>query len=140
LSEAKAANHARRRAAQVQTSRLAERGDQFLIDDLDHLLRRLEALLDFSADGPLFDAVDEVLGDLEVNVGFEQGHAHLAHGGVNVILGQLAFAPKLFKDVLQAITEAFEHAGCFALPSECRGRIVKDRWAPVKRESEGASG
>jgi len=128
-------DHARRRAAQIQATRLTERGDQFLVDDLDHLLRRLEALLDFSADGPLFDAVDEVLGDLEVDVGFQQGHAHLAHGDIDVILGQLALAPKLFKDVLQAITEAFEHAGCFAFRSECRGGIVKDRRAPVKRES-----
>jgi len=71
---------------------------------------RLQALLDLCADCPLSDAIDEVFGHLEVDISFQQGHAHFAQCCVDIILGQPAFAAKLLKDGLQAITQALEHS------------------------------
>jgi len=86
-------DHARRRPAQVQAAGLAQRIDQFFVDDLDHLLGRFQALLDLGTNRALFHAVDEVLGDLQVDVGLQQRHAHFAQRGRDVFLGQLAFTP-----------------------------------------------
>ena len=83
-------DHVGRRPRQIQASRLAQGGDQLLVDDLDHLLGRREALHHLGADTPLADALDKVLDDLKVDVGFQQRQPDLAQGGVNVRLGQLA--------------------------------------------------
>ncbi len=50
----------------------------------------------------------EVLGDLVVDVGFQQGHPHLAHGGFDVGLGQLAVAAQLFEHTGKAVGQRFK--------------------------------
>ena len=78
------------------------------MDDLDHLLRRGEALHHFLAHGLFGDGGDEVLGDLVVYVGFQQRHAHFAHGRFDVALAQLALAAQLFKYLIQLFAERFK--------------------------------
>ena len=60
-------------------------------------------------EGALLDVIDELAHDLEVDVGFEQRQADLAHGLVDVGLAQLAVAAQLAEDALQALGEGFEH-------------------------------
>ena len=54
---------------------LAQDFDQFVMHDLDDLLRRRERRHHFLADGLCLDAVDKLLDHLEVDVGFQQRHA-----------------------------------------------------------------
>ena len=68
-----------------------ERGE-LLVDDLDDLLAGVEAAEDFLADRALLDARDELLDDLEVDVGLEQRQPDFAHGGVDVGLADPAAA------------------------------------------------
>jgi hypothetical protein len=93
----------------VERRRLSQQLDQFFMDDLDDGLRRREALHHLRADGARLDLLDELLDDLVVDVGFEQRQAHLAHGGVDIALGQLAFAGKAVKDTLQFVGKALKH-------------------------------
>ena len=65
----------------------AEQVHEFVVDDFDDLLAGLDALDDFRADGLGFDALDEIAGDLEIHVGFQQRHADLAQGIGDVGLG-----------------------------------------------------
>ena len=41
--------------------------------------------------------VDKIFRNFIVDVRFQQGHAHLAHSVLNVLLGQLALAAQLFE-------------------------------------------
>ena len=61
------------------------------------------------ADGLLADARDEVLDDLEVDVGLEQGEADLAHGGIDVGLADPAAAGQVAEGRSQALAEGVEH-------------------------------
>ncbi len=81
----------------------AHQGNQLLVDDLDHLLGRGQALHDLLTHGALGDLCAEVLGNLVVDIGFQQGHAHLAHGGLDVGLGQFAVAAQLFEHTGKAV-------------------------------------
>ena len=58
----------------------------------------------------LGDALDEVVGDVEVDVGFEQGRADLRAGLPDVGLGDPAAAAQLLERVAQTALYAFEHA------------------------------
>ena len=51
----------------------------------------------------------ELLDDLEVHVGLEQGEAHLAHGLVDVVLGQLAARADIAEGGLKPVGEGVEH-------------------------------
>ena len=89
-------------AAQIQRGVLrAEQVDQFVVDDFDDLLAGLDALDDFRADGLGLDAFDEIAGDLEIDVGFEQRQAHFAQGVADVVLGNFAEAAQIAKGVLE---------------------------------------
>ena len=83
--------------------------DQLLVDDLDHLLTRRQAVEHVGADGLLADARDEVLDDLEVDVGLEQGQADLAHGGVDVGFADPAAAGQVAERLAQPVAEGVEH-------------------------------
>ena len=108
--EADEHDHDRRRAGQVEGAVAgAEDRGQLLVDDLDDLLAGVEALEHVGADGPLADARHEVLDDLVVDVRLEQGEANLAHGGIDVGLGDAAAAGQLAEDVAQAVGKVVEH-------------------------------
>ena len=87
----------------------AEDRDELLVDDLDDLLAGIQAGEQVGPDGALADARDEVLDDLEVDVGLEQGEADLAQRDVEVGLGDPCLAAQALGDALQARGERFEH-------------------------------
>ena len=90
---------------QAQILRLiaAHEVGQFLVDDLDDLLGGGQALHDLLPHGAFRDLGAEVLSDFIVDVGLEQGHAHLAHRGLDVGFVQLALAAQLFENAIQAL-------------------------------------
>ena len=91
-----------RTAAEIQAGiGRAEQVHQFVVDDFDDLLAGLDALDDFRADGLGLDALDEIAGDLEIHVGLQQRHAHLAQGIGDVGLGNFAEAAQVAKGVLE---------------------------------------
>jgi hypothetical protein len=87
----------------------AEETDHFILDDLDDLLARLDALDDFLTEGLGFDLLDEIAGDFELDIGFEQRHAHLTQGVANVGLGDFAQAAQVAEGGLQFAAERIEH-------------------------------
>ena len=76
---------------------------ELLVDDLDDDLCRRQRLEDVLANRALLDGLDELLDDLEVDVGFEKCHAHLAHRLIDVILRQLAMAAELLEGCLKSV-------------------------------------
>ena len=70
---------------------------------------------------------DEVLDDLVVDVRLEQGEADLAHGGVDVGLGDAAAAGQAGEGLAQAVTERVEHEGGGLPESVGRPDVVIDR-------------
>ena len=89
--------------------RRPEHRDQLVVDDLDDLLAGVRLSQHLGADGPLAHAADEVLDDLEVDVGLEQRQAHLAHGDIDVRLADPAAAGELAEGVAQAVAKGVEH-------------------------------
>ena len=89
----------------------AEDGGQLLVDDLDDHLAGVDVLDDVRADGALLDARHEVLDDLVVDVRLEEREAHLAHGDVDVCLGDAAVAGQAGEGVAEAVGEGVEHGG-----------------------------
>ena len=103
-------DHRRRLLGVLQPAGLAaEDRDQFLVDDLDDLLGRVERLGDLFAGGPLLDPRDEAAHDRQGDVGLEQGDADLARRGVDVGVRQSALAPQIGEDRGQAVGEGVEH-------------------------------
>ena len=85
--------------------------DQLVVHDLDHLLGGVQVLFKFGAGELHADALLEVLDDLVVDVGLEQGHAHLAQAGLDVFGAQHATPGELAQRRRQAIAEGIEHLG-----------------------------
>ena len=108
----------RRLARKIERGRLAQRGDQFLMDDFDDLLRGSQGSADFGADRALPHAAQKVLDDREVDVGFQQRQAHFAQRRVDVLLGQDAALGQLVKDCLKLVGQPFKHP----LPSPYLGK------------------
>ena len=79
----------------------AEQVHEFVVDDFDDLLAGLDALDDFRADGLGFDALDEIAGDLEIHVGFQQRHADFAERVGDVGLGNFPEPAQVAKGVLE---------------------------------------
>ena len=97
-------DHRRARAREREVAaRAAHQLGELLVDDLDHLLARVEAVEDARAQAALSDLRGELLDDLEVDVGLEQGEADLAHRAVDVRLGQLSPRANSGERLLQAI-------------------------------------
>ncbi len=64
-------DHSRRLAAQIQLARLAQRDDQFFVNDLDHLLAGVQGPRHFGANRALAHSRQKFFDNREVNVGFE---------------------------------------------------------------------
>ena len=87
----------------------AQQVHQFIVDDFDDLLAGLDALDDFRADGLGFDALDEIAGDLEIHVGFQQRHADFTQGFGDVGLGNFSEPAQVAEGVLELAAERIEH-------------------------------
>ncbi len=86
-------DHRRRILGEGQLTGLtAEDADQFLVDDLDDLLGRVERTGDLGALGAVLDAGDEFADHGKRDVGFQQSQPDLAGGRVDVGVGQPALA------------------------------------------------
>ncbi len=85
--------------------RPAEGVDQLLVDDLDDLLGRRQALGQLGPGGLLLDPADEALDDLEVDVGFEEREAYLPGDLVDFLLPQAAAAAHAGEDALEPVGE-----------------------------------
>lgn len=70
----------------------AEEFRQFIADNLDDRLRRVEAAEDFFADGLFFYFLDEIFGDGKVDVRFQKGAAHLFQRFADILFRKLPFA------------------------------------------------
>ena len=77
--------------------------------ELDDLLARVEALEDVLAERVGLHAGDEVLDDLEVDVGLEQREADLAHRLVDGVLVQPLGAAEIAQGRLEPVGEGIEH-------------------------------
>ena len=75
----------------------AEQGNQFLVYDFNDLLRGRQAFEDLGVRRLFGDSLDEILRDLEVDVGLKQRHANLAHSLLDVRLGQTALAAQVLE-------------------------------------------
>ena len=83
--------------------------DQLLVDDLHDLLAGRQALEDLGPHGSFTDPGDEVLDDLEVDVGLEQSQPHLSHGRIDVGGANPAVARKGAEGLAQPIAQGVEH-------------------------------
>ncbi len=59
---------------------------------------------------------DEIVGDSEIDVAFEQRFANFGEGGVEMLFGQLALAAQIFEGALKFFGECFEHFS-YAVPA-----------------------
>ena len=79
------------------------------MDDLHDLLAGREALQHLLAECALAHMGDEVTNDGEVDVGFEQREANLAHGTRDRFLVELSLLAKVAEGPLQLVGQAVEH-------------------------------
>ena len=95
----------------------AEDFGKLLIDDLDDLLPRGKALQDCAIEGPLLHRGDEITGDAEIHVGFQQGTAHLTQGVVDILFAEPAFALQPIEYSGESVGEIVKHIG-YLFPAE----------------------
>ena len=81
----------------------AHQPGQLLVDDLDHLLARVEALQHLGAEAALLQRRGEGFDDLEVDVRLEQREPDLAHRRIDVGLAQLAARANVGERRLQPV-------------------------------------
>ncbi len=117
----------------------AQHVDQAVVDDLDHLVGRLDRADHRFAERLLAGLVDEVAHHRQGDVGLEQGDAHLAHRRVDVLLGQHAAAGKPVEDAGKPIAQTFKHSDLATFsacvrPSEHLPTTTK---APVRDHADG---
>jgi hypothetical protein len=98
-------------SVQIERGRLlaAQHLDQAVVDDLDHLVGRLDRADDLLARGALGGEGDEVLDDRQGDVGLEQRHAHLAHRLGDVLFGQGTAPGDPVEYPRQPLVQSLEH-------------------------------
>ena len=82
---------------------------ELLLDDLDELLARREALRHLLPHGALAHPLDERLDHRQRDVGLEQRSAHLAQGVLDVLFGQARLTPDRLERLRQTLAEILEH-------------------------------
>jgi hypothetical protein len=81
----------------------AHQTDQFVVDDLDDHLGRIQAVHDILADRSLLNGFDEVLDDLEIDIGFQKSHLYFAQGRFDIRFAEPSLAAQILKYVIQFI-------------------------------------
>ena len=87
----------------------AERLDQLVVDDLDHLLGRVQDRGQLGAHARDADPLDQVAYDDEVDVGLQQGHPNLAQDLVDFHLTESATRLQAGEDCIETIRKAVKH-------------------------------
>ena len=82
--------------------------DEFLVDDLDDLLRRVQRAADLVAERTLADLRGELLDDHERDVGVEQRAPDLADGAVHVRGRELALGAEVAEGLSEPVGEGAE--------------------------------
>ncbi len=82
---------------------VAEDVHELVADDFDDLLGGIERGGDFRPEGLGADVVDDLAGDVEVDVGFEERGADPAEGVVDVFVGEGALAAEVFEGALELV-------------------------------------
>ncbi len=109
----------------------AEEAGELVVDDFDDLLAGGDGLEDLLAGALLLDALDEFAGDLELDIGGEEGGADLLEGLGGVFGRELGDAAQVAQGEAHAVGQAFEHG---------KGRReARRRWAK-KVEVAGKTG
>ena len=99
----------RRPRSEQRLGVLAEHGGELVANDLDDLLVGRKLQHDFGADRFLANVGEQFVGDVDVDVAFEQGFANFGQRGVQVLFGELALAAKILKGALKFFGEVFKH-------------------------------
>src|SRR5581483_9757745 len=86
---------------------------QLLVDDLHDLLSGRKALRHLLAERTLLHGGGELLDDAEIDVGFEQREADLAHGFRDRLLVERSALAEAAEDRLQLVAEGVEHPNQF---------------------------
>ena len=102
------------RGAQPGVGAAHERG-QLLIDDLDDLLRRRQALQHIRAHALLGDGRHKVLDHLVADVRLQQSQPYLPHPLADVGLGQPSLAPQTLEYAVQFFTQSLKCHGSLLL-------------------------
>ena len=108
--QARHQHHRRRLRRQVQdlVGRTHEL-DQLVVDDLDQHLARRQAARHLLAHRLVAYPVHKGSHHRQGHIGLEQGHAHLAQGVLNVVLGQATPATEIVEGASEALLQIFEH-------------------------------
>ena len=88
----------------------AQKLHHLVMDELDHLLAGRDAAERLVADRLLADGRHELPCDPEVDVGLQQGEAHLAQGLLDVVSGQAALVAEASEDSSELVGQRIEHA------------------------------
>jgi hypothetical protein len=87
----------------------AEHRRQFVVDDLHQLLSRRDRPQLGDADRLLLDVLEELPGELEIHVGFQQHSAHFPKSVLDIGFGEYAAPTKPRENAFQLFGELFEH-------------------------------
>ncbi|MNH15569.1 hypothetical protein D3C79_751830 [compost metagenome] len=102
--QARHQHHCWRLRRQVQLGvHFAHRGNQLALDDLDELLPRRQAFVDFMTYRAFFYAIDKVPHHRQRNVRFQQCHAHFTQGFLDIFFGQPPTAADIAQGARQTI-------------------------------------
>ena len=94
----------------------AQHLDQFVVNDLDHLLARGESIEHLLAEGLGAHPFDEGPNNLEVDVRFEQREADLPKGKVKMLRGQPTLSAEIPDNLLQLVGECLKHVQILRCP------------------------
>ena len=115
LARALQADHQDRRGRVVDLQRagiaFAGQGvDQRVVHDLDDLLAGCDRFGHRLAGGLVLHRLDEIARHGQRDVGLQQGDAHLAQGGFDVVFAQRALFGQAVKDTREAFGQILKHA------------------------------
>ena len=111
----------------------AEDADELVVDDFDDLLGRVQCARDLRALGAVLDAVDEGPHHRQRDVGLKQCQADLPGGGVDVGVGQPAFAAQARQCAGEPVGERFEHGSQPSVAAMPRASPAPPRSTPRSR-------
>src|SRR5438552_10438102 len=138
-------DHGRRPAEVEPGGPLAEEPRQLAVHEPHEVLLGRETAQHLGAERVALDGLDEVADDVQVDVGLEEGEAHVPQRLLDVPLGDLPVPSELAQQGVELLAEGFEHRRRWPLFPERRGycsdaKPVKERThkrihAPVAAET-----